>query len=81
MRGNFRAFNGLVRTTLIRRGESVTLKEKGKNINFFNIVYTEMLLQICRDYPGLPDARKLKAHEILFFYDGLRPELCKHTKG
>ncbi len=78
MRGNFRAFNGLVRATVIRRGENEKLK---KGANVFDVVYGEMLLQICRDYPGLPDARTLKAHEILFFYNGLSPELRKHTKG
>jgi hypothetical protein len=39
-----------------------------------------MVLQITRDYPGLPDVRTLKAHEIKFFYEGLREELKKHTK-
>ena len=39
-----------------------------------------MLLQICRDYSGLPNVKTLKAHEILFFYDGLRAELIAHTK-
>lgn len=39
-----------------------------------------MLLQICRDYPGLPDPRTLKIREIKFFYDGLRNELKEHTK-
>ena len=43
-------------------------------------VYTEMLLQVCRDYPGLPDARTMKAREIRFFYEALRPELKAHTK-
>lgn len=43
--------------------------------------YTEMLLQIARDYPGLPDARTLSIAEIVFFYEGLRPELKKHTHG
>ena len=81
MRGVIRAFNGLVRTLIVRHGESVKLKNGGRNVNFFTAVYGEMFLQICRDYPGLPDARKLKAHEILFFYNGLRPELSKHTKG
>lgn len=38
-----------------------------------------MLLQICREYPGLPDPRGLELREILFFYNGLRPELRKHT--
>lgn len=39
-----------------------------------------MLLQVCRDYPGLPDPRSLKLSEIRFFYDALRPELKHHTK-
>jgi len=40
-----------------------------------------MLLQITRDYSGLPDVRTLKAHEIAFFYEGLKEELKEHTKG
>jgi len=56
----------------------LTAKEGG---NTFYNVYSEMLLQICRDYPGLPDARTLQASEIRFFYDGLRAELIEHTKG
>lgn len=39
-----------------------------------------MLRQICRDYAGLPDARTLRAGEIRFFYEGLRPELQRHTR-
>lgn len=42
--------------------------------------YREMLLQCARDYPGLPDARTLTIPEIVFFYEGLRPELIKHTR-
>jgi hypothetical protein len=42
--------------------------------------YREMLLQCARDYPGLPDARTLTVPEIVFFYEGLRPELQKHTR-
>lgn len=42
--------------------------------------YREMLLQIARDYAGLPDARTLTLTEIVFFYEGLRPELKKHTR-
>ena len=45
------------------------------------VVYKEMLLQISRDYAGLPDARQLKISEIRFFYDGLRAELIKHTQS
>lgn len=40
-----------------------------------------MLLQISRDYAGLPDTRTLKAREIRFFYNGLRAELKKYTTG
>ena len=47
--------------------------------NIFYNVYNQMLLQVARDYPGLPDARTLKAREILYFYNGLRSELIKHT--
>lgn len=43
-------------------------------------VYRSMLLQITRDYAGLPDARKLSMADIRFFYDGLRPELAKTRK-
>lgn len=43
--------------------------------------YGEMLRQIARDYSGLPDARTLTIPEIVFFYEGLRPELKKHTRG
>lgn len=78
MRGIVRAFNGLVRSKVVRRGENEKLRN---DTNVFNVVYGEMLLQICRDYSGLPDARTLKAHEILFFYNGLRSELIKHTGG
>ena len=42
--------------------------------------YTEMILQVARDYPGLPDPRTLGIGEIVFFYNGLRDELRKHTK-
>lgn len=44
------------------------------------VVYSEMLIQICRDYPGLPDPRTLTLDEITFFYNGLRRELRGHTK-
>jgi len=80
MRGTFRAFNGLVRGQLVRRGVNEKLRERTKNINTLYPVYSEMLLQISRDYSGLPDVRTLKLHEILFFYNGLRAELQQHTK-
>lgn len=40
-----------------------------------------MLLQVCRDYPGLPDPRTMTIDEIRFFYDGLRPTLEKYAKA
>lgn len=43
-------------------------------------VHAEMLLQICRDYPTLPDPRTLTLSEIRFFYNGLRRELRQSTK-
>lgn len=55
-------------------------RETGRNRHTLPVVYGEMLLQICRDYPGLPDPRTLSLSEIRFFYEGLRPELRKHTK-
>jgi hypothetical protein len=39
-----------------------------------------MLLEICRHYPGLPDATRLKAKQIRFFYEGIRRELRENTK-
>jgi len=63
---------------LVRRGADECLPDGGHNLQN---VYTEMLLQICRDYSGLPDPRTLAAHEIRFFYNGLREELKAHTKA
>ena len=77
MRGFVFAFNGLVRTQLVRDGEDWNHPQQG---HLFQHVYTEMLLQVTRDYPGLPDVRTLKVHEISFFYEGLREELKAHTK-
>ncbi len=77
MYGDYSAFYGLTDTPLVRYGEDVKLP-KGEH-NFQN-VYTEMLLQISRDYSGIPDIRTLKKREIKFFYEGLRPELKNHTK-
>ena len=77
MRGTFRAFNGLVVTPLVIGGNDGKLPKKGHD---FQAVYTIMMLQICRDYHGLPDVKNLKAREIRFFYDGLRIELKEHTK-
>jgi hypothetical protein len=39
-----------------------------------------MLLQICADYPGLPDPRTLSMTEIEFFYEGIRASLREASK-
>lgn len=61
---------------MVHHGVDEPLRD-GNNV-FYN-VYNTMLLQVARDYPGLPDARTLKAREILYFYNGLRDELLKHA--
>ena len=43
-------------------------------------VYSEMLLQVAREYPGLPDPRTMTLEEIRFFYNGLRGDLSRLTK-
>jgi hypothetical protein len=43
-------------------------------------VYTEMLLQVAREYPGIPDPRTMTLDEIRFFYTGLRADLREMTK-
>lgn len=77
MYGTVCAFNGLVNAELVRRGADEKLPN---GTHQFFSVYSEMLLQITRDYASLPDPRTLKAHEIRFFYNGLRAELKTHTK-
>jgi len=39
-----------------------------------------MMLDICAQYPGLPDVRSLSAGEIRFFYNGIRKTLHELTK-
>lgn len=72
-----------VSTRLVCHGVNERLardRETGAPMHTRTTVYREMLLQICRDYPGLPDPRTLTGSQIRFFYEGLRPELLKHTK-
>jgi hypothetical protein len=61
---------------LVRGGRNVHLEEEHTRVR----VYTEMLLQVVHDYPGIGNWRELSEHEIEFFYDGLRGELKKATK-
>lgn len=55
-------------------------RKTGASLHTLFNVYREMLWQICRDYNSLPDTRTITMREIRFFYDGLRPELQRHTK-
>jgi len=65
----------------VRGGEDARLHAlRGEPGHTLLPVYGEMLLQVCRDYPGVPDPRTLTMAEIRFFYSGLRAELKKHTK-
>jgi hypothetical protein len=71
------AFNGLVRTKLVRKGVEEKLQD---NQHTYVNVYAEMFLQICMEYPGLPNALELNSAQIRFFYMGLRSTLINRTK-
>jgi hypothetical protein len=69
---------------LVHGGTDARLPSVGKgkaksSANTATEVYSGMLLTVCRHYPGLPDPRTLTVSEIRFFYNGLRPELRKHS--
>lgn len=66
-----------MRTPLVRHGEDARLYH-GDHHRVS--VYSEMLLQVVRDYSGLPNCRDLSDSEIRWFYDGLRAELKQATK-
>ena len=52
----------------------------GRSTHKFARVYLEMVLDIVRAYPGLPDYRTLRCSEIRFFYNGIRRALHEATK-
>lgn len=54
-------------------------RETGAWLHTLPNVYAEMLVQICREYPGLPDPRTLTMSEVRFFYEPLRAELTRQT--
>ena len=68
---------GLALTPLVRHGVDEWLT-RGRH-RILN-VYSEMLLQVSREYSGLPDPRSLTLDEIRFFYNGLRSDLHALTK-
>jgi hypothetical protein len=67
-------FGGPVVDRIVRNGDDVQLSSA-------KATYRDMLLQIARDYPGLPDPRTLTVPEIVYFYEGLRPELTKYSRA
>jgi hypothetical protein len=79
-------FDGIAATPLVRRGvdeflhPTVDVQGEVTTRHTFFAVYREMLLQIARDYPGLPDVRTLRASSIRFFFEGLRGDLHQTTK-
>ncbi len=70
-------FGAVVVDPIVRNGADY---KHGAGAHTARNVYVEMLRQVCRDYPGLPDPRTLRLNEIVFFYDGLRAELKRATR-
>jgi len=66
-----------VRTPLVRHGSDAKLPD---GCHRMVPVHSEMLLQITRDFNGLPDVRELRACEIRYFYESLRNELREGSK-
>ena len=66
-----------MRTPLVRHGGDF---KHPKGQHCFQPVYTEMFLQISRDYAALPNPKDLTAGDIRFYYEGVRAELLAHTK-
>ncbi len=42
-------------------------------------VVGEMILQVCQDYPGIPDYNAMEFSEIVFFYNGNRASMLRST--
>lgn len=68
---------GLARTPLVRHGVDEFLTRGRHRVV---AVYSEMLLQVSREYPGLPDPRTMTLAEIRFFYNGIRGDLRDISK-
>lgn len=66
-------YYGRVVDTIVQNGDDVQLSSGLST-------YRLMLLQIARDYAGLPDPRTLTVGQIAWWYDGLRPELKKYRQ-
>jgi hypothetical protein len=80
---NFFTYSRALDLVVVRGGdgEFETDLKTQDSYHTFQIVYTHMLRQVCRDYGGsLLDAKRLTLDEIVFFYNGLRSELRARTK-
>lgn len=66
-----------MRPLLVRGGVDAKLEKGGHT--FFN-VYREMMYQVARDYSGVGDVSNMRVSEIVFWYEGLRPEIKEYTK-
>lgn len=75
-----------MRTLVVRDGEDVRAHYRDKKTGEIHYcdtlipVYSEMLAQCMRDYPGLPDFRTLTMTEIRWCYEWLRSGLREATK-
>ncbi len=68
---------------LVREGVSCWLPrdlDTGREVHTLPTVMSEMVLQVCSDYPGIPDYRTLTFEQIEWFYNGLRESLKEATK-
>lgn len=68
---------------LVREGMSCFLPpdlDTRREIHTLPTVMGEMILQICSDYPGIPDYRTMTLDQIEWFYNGLRESLKAATK-
>jgi hypothetical protein len=73
-----------VTATLVRGGENTQIDndpETGVVLHNAENVFGEMLMQVAREYSGLPDVRGLTFSELAYFYGGLRGDLKRSTKG
>ncbi len=66
----------------MRRGADARLPRdpQGRRTHTLANVYSEMIFQICADYPGIPDVRDLSQSEIRHFYEANRKNLHERTK-
>ncbi len=81
-RGRCTFFGLDILTPLVQWGEDLKLPrgEDGEARHTVEAVYPVLVLQICSDYPGLPDVRTMTMTEIRFFYEGLRKRLKEGSK-